>query len=169
VGALAVPIVEALAQACRCQLPRDAIATLESAWCLRLVDTQDIDAVFDRLPRRYRVLRRLLQPGAESGPETLVRLALRALGCRVKLQVAIDGVGRVDMVVDGWLIVECDSKAFHSSWEQQRADRRRDAAAARLGYVTLRLLAEDILFRHDETVELLRDVVRQVPRRIPRT
>ncbi|MFJ4158821.1 DUF559 domain-containing protein [Microbacterium testaceum] len=86
---------------------------------------------------------------AESGPETIVRLMLRSLGLRWEAQVRIPLVGRVDFVVAKWLIIECDSKAHHSSWDAQREDRRRDRAAAAAGYGTLRLLAEDILYRPD--------------------
>jgi very-short-patch-repair endonuclease len=39
-------------------------------------------------------------------------------------------VGRVDFLVEGWLIIECDSKAHHEGWDKQRRDRRRDLAAA---------------------------------------
>ena len=35
-----------------------------------------------------------------------MRLMLRGLGCQIEVQVVIPGVGRVDFVVDGWLIVE---------------------------------------------------------------
>jgi very-short-patch-repair endonuclease len=143
--ALTAPLVEAVAQACRCQSPRDAIATLDSAWHRGLLSESGIADVFALLPRRYRRLRSLLDPRSESGPETLVRLMLRGLGCQVELQVVIVGVGRVDLVVDGWLIVECDSRAHHSDWGAQRRDRRRDLAAAALGYTTVRPIAEDIL------------------------
>ena len=146
-GTICVGVVEALVQACRCLGPRGAVATLDSAWHLGVVDESDIGEIFARLPTRFRVVRRLLDPRSESGPETIVRLMLRQLGCRVELQVRIDGVGRVDLLVDGWLIVECDSRAFHSDWEQHRRDRRRDIAAAALGYVTIRPIAEDILYR----------------------
>ena len=71
----------------------------------------------------------------------------------------IDGVGRVDFVVDGWLIVECDSEAHHAGWAAQRRDRRRDLAAAALGYTTVRPLAEDILFHRDQVAESLRAVL----------
>lgn len=147
--------VEALAQACRCQRPRAAIATLDSAWHLGLVDERGINAVFELLPRRFAPLRPLIERRSESGVETLVRLLLRALGCRVEVQVQIAGVGRVDLLVDGWLIVECDSKAHHEGWQKQRQDRQRDRAAAALGYTTLRVLAEDALF----APERVRDAV----------
>ena len=139
-------LVEALVQACRCQAPRAALATLDSAWHLGLVNESDIAAVFRSLPRRYAALRPLLDRRSESGVETLVRLLLRAMGCEIQVQVAIVGVGRVDLLVDGWLIVECDSKAFHEGWLKQRDDRRRDSAAAALGYTTIRVLAEDALY-----------------------
>lgn len=151
-GDLLVGTVEALVQSVRCQPPRAAIATIDSAWHLNLVDETDIDDVFSRLPRRFRVLRPLLDRRAEAGTESLVRLAVRALGCDVRPQVQIAGVGRVDLLVDGWLIIECDSRQFHGGWDEHRNDRRRDLAALGLGYATLRLLAEDVLF-HPERVQ----------------
>lgn len=158
-NALAADLVEALAQSVRCQNPRDAVATLDSAWHHGLVGEAEIDVVFARLPLRYRHLRRLLDPRSESGPETIMRLMLRGLGCRVEVQVKIAGVGRVDLVVDGWLIVECDSKAHHEGWEAQRRDRARDLAAAALGYTTVRPIAEDILYHREQTLAAMKAVL----------
>ncbi len=163
--ALAADLIEALAQACRCQSPRDAVATLDSAWHHRLIDEEGLTAVFARLPRRYGALRGLLDRRSESGAETLMRLLLRGLGVDVQVQVVIDGVGRVDLVVDGWLIVECDSRAFHEGWEAQKRDRTRDLAAAALGYTTVRPVAEDILYRMPRVLELMKAVVSHPPRR----
>ena len=160
---LCADLVEALAQACRCQEPRAAIATLDSAWHLGLIDEQGIADVFARLPRRYRSLRPLLDSRSESGTETLLRLILRTFAHSIELQVQIDGVGRVDFLVDGWLIIECDSEAHHSGWAAQRRDRRRDLAAAALGYMTIRPLAEDILFHRDQVAQSLRAVLTRGP------
>lgn len=156
---LAADLIEALAQACRCQPPRDSIATLDSAWHLGLVDETGIAEIFRRLPLRYHALRRLLDARSESGAETLMRLMLRGLGCDVELQVVVTGVGRVDMIVDGWLIVECDSRAFHEGWTAQKRDRRRDLAAAAQGYATVRPLAEDIYFHHDDVFTSMKAIV----------
>ncbi len=153
------PWVEALAQACRCQDPRSAIATLDSAWHLGFVDEADLREVFARLPLRYRALQALLDRRSESGTETLMRLLLRTLGCDIRVQQRIPGVGRVDFVVDGWLIIECDSEAHHSGWEAARRDRRRDLAAAALGYTTIRPIAEDILHHRDELTAVLRTIL----------
>jgi len=163
-GALPADIVEALAQSCRCQPPRDAIATLDSAWHHGLVDEEGIAAVFRRLPQRFRVLQTLLDRRCESGCESLMRLMLRGMGAHVSVQVRIRGVGRVDFVVDGWLIIECDSRAHHEGWSAQRKDRRRDLAAAALGYTTVRPLAEDILFRPEEVGAEIRRILAHGPR-----
>jgi very-short-patch-repair endonuclease len=149
--ATSVEPLDALACAMRCQTPRAALATLDSALHRGIIRADELDELFRLLPRRHWVLRRLIDARAESGPETLVRLILRSLGASFEVQVVIIGVGRVDFVVDGWLIVECDSEEFHSSWEAQRRDRRRDQAAAALGYTTFRPIAEDILW-HPELV-----------------
>ncbi|WES66242.1 type IV toxin-antitoxin system AbiEi family antitoxin domain-containing protein [Microbacter sp. GSS18] len=133
-AALAADLVEALAQAVRCQEPRDAIATLDSAWHHGLVDEAGIASVFARLPRRYHPLRALLDRRSESGAESIMRLMLRSLGASVELQVVVPGVGRVDVVVDGWLIIECDSQAHHDGWDAHKRYRRRDIHAAELGY-----------------------------------
>ena len=158
-ASLVAPLVEALAQACRCQPPRAAIATLDSAWHLGLVDEQDIAEVFRRLPRRFRVLRAHLDRRAESSAESLMRLLLRSQGWTVDVQVDISGVGRVDLVVDGWLIIECDSEEFHSGWEAGKRDRRRDLAAAALGYVTLRPIAEDIMYHPERVLSTVRAAI----------
>jgi very-short-patch-repair endonuclease len=161
--ALASDLVEALVQACRCQQVRDAVATLDSAWHLDLIGEAEIAEIFRRLPLRYAAVRHMLDPRSESGAETLMRILLRALGCDVAVQVAIPGVGRVDLVVDGWLIVECDSKAFHEGWAAQARDRRRDLAAAALGYTTVRPLAEDIYYRRDGLVTTMKAIVSRAP------
>lgn len=161
--ALAADLIDALVQAVRCQSPRDAIATLDSAWHLGLVDEAGVAEVFRRLPLRFQRLRSLLDPRCESGPETLMRLLLRGLGCRVDVQVQIRGVGRVDFVVDGWLIIECDSREHHSDWEAQKRDRRRDLAAAALGYTTVRPLAEDIMYRREWILAMMKQVIAHRP------
>ncbi|WP_417562133.1 endonuclease domain-containing protein [Microbacterium sp.] len=164
-GRLCADIVDALAQAVRCQPLRAAIATLDSAWHHGLVDEEQINDVFAVLPRRYGVLRDLLDPRAESGPETIMRLMLRGLGCTVDVQVKIHGVGRVDFVVDGWLIVECDSRKYHEGWNNQKRDRRRDLVAAALGYTTVRPIAEDILYNRERVLAMLTQILATPPAR----
>jgi very-short-patch-repair endonuclease len=145
-------IVDALVRAVLCQPVRAAIATLDSALHLGLVTAAELDEVFAALPRRLRTIRAHLDAAAESGAESIMRIILRRLGAHVQSQVRIPGVGRVDFLVDGWLIVECDSEAHHASWAQQKRDRRRDQAAAARGLATYRPIAEDIFWNADAVV-----------------
>lgn len=156
----AVDIRHAVACAIRCQSPRASIATLDSLLFLRVATWEMLLDVFAALPRRYAVLLALVDPVAESGPETLLRLLLRQMGVAFQAQAVIDGVGRVDFLVDGRLIVECDSRAFHEGWAAQLRDRRRDLAAASLGYPTIRPVAQDIIDRPDIVVAAIRGMLR---------
>lgn len=148
-NALSVEPFDAVVQAVQCQEPRAALATLDSAVHEGVLRADELDELFRALPSKHQALRPLVDGRAESGPETLMRLILRTLGCVFDLQVRIVGVGRVDFVVDGWLIVECDSEAHHATWEQQKEDHRRDQAAAAAGYAVHRVIAEDIMWRPD--------------------
>jgi very-short-patch-repair endonuclease len=161
----AVGVIDALVQAVRCQQPRHAVATLDSALNKAVIEPAQLVDVFALLPQRLGVIRDLVDGRAEAGTETLVRLMARALGFTVELQVSFDGIGRVDLVLDGWLVVECDSREFHSSWEQQVKDYRRDKLLAQRGYAVLRLTAADILYHPESVVAALRGLRRLSPSR----
>ncbi len=91
-----------------------------------------------RSPRSARWLVDFARPDADSGLESLLRLRLHLLGISLATQVSIPGVGRVDFVVDGHLIIEVDGREHHGAPEMRHRDLSRDAAASRLGYETLR-------------------------------
>lgn len=160
-----VELFDALLQATICQSPRAAIATLDSALHRGLISDDDMDELFSLLPRRRRVLRGLIDGRAESGPETFVRLLLRALGLSFECQVWIPGVGRVDFVVEGWLVIECDSREFHDGWDAYASDRRRDLLLAERGYASLRPIAADIFA---DTPAIGRAIVAMLERLGPR-
>lgn len=148
---------------------RAAVATLDSSLRLGVIGEHELGELFRRLPRRYRILRRLIDARAESGPESLVRLMLRRLGCRFDLQVRIAGVGRVDLLVADWLIIECDSEARHGTWEDRKRDLRRDQEAAKLGYVTYYPIAEDVMWHPDDVFAALKGLLARNPRSELRT
>jgi very-short-patch-repair endonuclease len=52
---------------------------------------------------------------SESLLETLARTYFRQAGIRVETQVHIDGVGYVDLLLEGWLAVELDGR-HHGEW-----------------------------------------------------
>jgi very-short-patch-repair endonuclease len=80
------------------------------------------------------------RPGSDAGTESVVRQRLARIGISVRQQVAIAGVGRVDMIVKGTkVVVEVDGKSYHRAKESFENDRRRDADLAARGYVVVRL------------------------------
>lgn len=87
----------------------------------------------------------LVEPGAESGLETLVRLRLRALGLRVRTQVSILN-WRVDLLVGDWLVIEVDGFGFHRDREEFVRDRRKDRAITDLGFHVRRFSYDDVMF-----------------------
>ncbi len=152
---VAVGVVDALVCAVRCQHPWFAVASLDNALFLGVIDKDGVDAVFRRLPASHQHLRALVDGRAESGQESVLRMIVREAGLSYELQVTFDGIGRVDMVVEGRLVLEADSRLAHDGWAKQVRDRSRDLALAERGLMTLRPLYQHILF----TPEAVRDAI----------
>jgi very-short-patch-repair endonuclease len=81
---------------------------------------------------------------AGSPLESVLRLWLDLTFAAVRTQVWIKGVGAVDFLLDGWLVVEADGFEFHADRTAYRDDRRRANALADRGYVLLRFTWEDV-------------------------
>ncbi|KJL31436.1 type IV toxin-antitoxin system AbiEi family antitoxin domain-containing protein [Microbacterium azadirachtae] len=112
-------------------------AAYESAWRKGLLPPAVRRRIREALPASARWLLALARRDADSGLESLLRLRLHAIGLHLECQVRIDGVGKVDFTI-GRLIIEVDGKENHASPAKRHKDLLRDAAAARLGYRTLR-------------------------------
>ena len=151
-----VSVRDAVAQYVRIGGEPDAIATIDSALNKRLLTASDLVEVFQAVPRRLRRLRRRVNGQADSGLETLLRLAAEAQGWRVEVQVRIPGVGRVDILIDGWLVVELDGGAWHDDEQAQDEDRRRDAELVLLGYRWHRFRHDQVLSRMPVCLEVIR-------------
>jgi very-short-patch-repair endonuclease len=107
-----------------------------------------LDFLRQRLPgtrngRAREVLRRV-DRGAESLLETLARTYYPQAGIRVETQVHIDGVGYVDLLLDGRLIVELDGR-HHGDWAQVKKDQRRNNRSIVQGYAVLRYYYADVV------------------------
>lgn len=132
-----VSITESLIQASRCLGRAAWIASVDSALHQRLIGRNEMDAIRAGVRRDRVRLLDLADPKAESGLESIVRLLAVDLGFRVRSQVRVPGVGRVDLVVEDWIVVETDGSAFHDVALTPR-DRRRDATLAATGRSVLR-------------------------------
>jgi very-short-patch-repair endonuclease len=141
-----VSVVDALAQATRCQHPWHAVASLDNAVFQRLIDGEGLATVFSSLPSRLHGLRALIDGRAESGAESVLRMIVREADLHCELQVPVDGVGRVDMIVEGCLVVEADSRLAHDGWKAHIRDRGRDLELARRGFMSIRPTYQHIMF-----------------------
>jgi very-short-patch-repair endonuclease len=111
-------------------------------------------------------------PGKRSGP---VRTALQLLDLRAESIVEVDaqhlfktngigydaqvylpGIGRVDFLLDGFLIVEVDGFAFHSNRDALRRDVRRNNASTLNGLAVLRYMPEHIWFEPARVLDEIR-------------
>jgi very-short-patch-repair endonuclease len=125
---------DALVQAVTHASAGDAIASIDSALYQHLLLPQQMNEVFERLPRRLARLRQLVNAQSQSGLESLFRAAAADAGWRVDIQVQISRVGRVDILVDGWLVIELDGGEWHDEATARDEDSRRDAELILLGY-----------------------------------
>lgn len=95
----------------------------------------------------------------ESALESIVRQRLRATGLRPRLQVSLKEIGRADMVLGDWLIIELDGLGFHDA-ETFHRDRRRDRISVRRGYLTIRITWHHVLTDWDGVLADILHVVR---------
>jgi len=126
-----VSVVDALLRARACLGRHAWMASVDSALHLRLLGPRDRERLSAALPARLR------DAHAGSGLESIVRLVAVDLGFRVRSQVRFRGVGRVDLLVEDWIVVETDGSAFHDL-PLAAGDRRRDALLAATGRTVLR-------------------------------
>ena len=90
------------------------------------------------------------------------------MGVKVRAQVEIDGVGRVDLVVGDCLVVQCDRKRHHSNRYTYEQDRRRDLALRDLGFTVTQLSYKQIWDQWEATQQSLRRQIRRHEHRAAR-
>lgn len=156
-----MPLRLTLLHAAHCLAPEHTAVLLESARERRLLDADDIECLLTAVPQRTRRDIGEVQASAGSGSETRVRRYLERKGVKVRAQAVLHAVGRVDLLVGDRLIIECDSRAHHTSPEAYQTDRLRDAMSLREGFLVLRLTWESIWLRWEETQELLDSLIRR--------
>ena len=135
-----VTLADAVEQVIRCRPAVEALVVVDAVVRDYLVDVDELRARFpvgSRRPGRW-VLDHA-DPRAESVRESALRCRMLEGGITdIRSQVWMADVGRVDFVVDGWLVVEADGFANHSSSSDQVRDVGRNAAALGHGMPTLR-------------------------------
>lgn len=154
---VALGLVATLRSAARCAPAAAAVSLVDEALRThRCTRAQLLASCTGRDPL-WRAVLGLSDPRAASGIESFARVelveALRGLGLTVEVQVALRGVGTVDLLVDGWLVVELDGFAYHADRASYREDRRRNQVLSRHGHVWLRFTYEDVLRSRGDLAE----------------
>jgi very-short-patch-repair endonuclease len=149
--------VEAVLHDCACCLPTiEAVVIVDSALRKGLVEASDWVRVIGSGPYPERVTRvlALTDPQSQSVLESVARTSLVLAGMpHVLSQVWFADVGWVDLVIDGWLVIELDGRRTHQPAFQE--DRRRDAELTRRGLVVLRFTYADLKARLPWFVEVV--------------
>ncbi|NTV39557.1 MAG: GxxExxY protein [Demequinaceae bacterium] len=138
-------VADVIDAAARCVTALEQLAMVDSALNQRLMAEEELEDFRYTPRRRLRWLAQQCDSRSQSPLETFARVALREAGLEVRPQVPIAGVGRVDLLVNGLVIVETDGRATHAMEAAFDADRRRDRAAALAGYVVLRFGYRDVV------------------------
>lgn len=158
-GRIASPL-DAYARAAACLTYLDAVALLDLVVQERRAGhhVPELAEILAQIHRRTPTLARHLavdvDTRARSFRESAPRLLLRAAGLAVIAGAWIPGVGEVDLLVAGRIVIEIDGKRYHSDRRQFRQDRRRDRRLTHLGFLVLRYAWEDA-----EPLDVLRDVL----------
>lgn len=145
-----VPVLTMLRDVFRTEPAERALAVVDSALQHRHLRPTDLSALAALLPAHLAPVVAGADARAQSGTETIARVLLRAAGLTVEPQVEIPGLGTVDLLVEGRVIVELDGREWHDSGHAFEEDRRRDLVGALGRYRVLRFSWFRVLFRWHE-------------------
>ncbi len=144
----------------RCLPGRFALVPVDSALRqdrVSLDELHEAAAAMNRNdPRRHLVA--WADPDCGSPLESVARYDLLEAGFSVRTQRVLDPAGRVDFVIDGWLVVEVDGFRFHADPAQRSEDLRRDVELRRLGLQVLRFSWEQVVRQREWWLQAVRDV-----------
>lgn len=122
-----------------------ALAITDSALKERFIRMTDLHALAARLPAHLHHAVHAASPRSDSGIESIGRFRLELMGLDVDVLVRLSRIGTVDLLIDGWLVVEMDGKEFHEG-DQFERDQQRDLKAASARYRTLRFSWRQVMF-----------------------
>ncbi|GAA1722426.1 hypothetical protein [Brachybacterium phenoliresistens] len=161
------PLSTVLEHCARCLTVIQAATIIESALEKRLLTRSGLEDLLTALPRDARRALARVRSDAGSGTETTVRWWFESRRIKVRSQVVIPGVGRVDLLVgDSW-VIECDSHEFHEIKDQYENDRSRDLVLRTLGYTVTRLTWEQVFLTWPATAKMLETIYRRGDHRRP--
>ncbi|MGO4105468.1 DUF559 domain-containing protein [Leifsonia sp. YAF41] len=143
-------------QLATCQSPELAVAAYDSFLHVDPVGSAQLPDWLAELPRHILDQFESCSALCESFLESIGRIRLAGDGIRGEHQVRFAGVGRVDLLVDGWLVIEWDGLEHHDNGPAHDEDCRRDAVLATLGYRTLRFTYSMVMYEWHLVIAAIR-------------
>jgi very-short-patch-repair endonuclease len=101
----------------------------------------------------------LVDGTADSPIEVVARILFLAEGIHTQTQVELPGIGFVDFLLEGFLIVEIDGSS-HLEPRQVKKDRQRNNAGTLTGYAVLRYGYADVVYTPQKVVAEVWQVLR---------
>jgi len=153
---------ETVLQIAHCQSPELAVAAYDSFLHTDPIGSGELDRWLEELPDH------ILQPLeacsrlCHSFLESIGRIRLAREGIRGRHQVPIPGVGYVDLLIEGWLVIEWDGLEHHDNGPAHDEDCRRDAVLASLGYVCLRFTYSLVMYHWYLVIAAIRATLARV-------
>lgn len=155
------PLARAVEDLLLCQPPWSVVAVLDSLLHKRLVQRNRLDALLLAGPVRTRPLASSLNAASESGIESIVRFGLATAGVVAVIQVVFREQYRLDLEIDGWLVLEIDGRRPHTVEGAFTRDRVRAATIMRDGKVVLQFAYATVMYDWDFVLAAVLDVMRQ--------
>jgi hypothetical protein len=162
-----VSIIDALLDVAR-QVARDQfLACIESAVRRGAMSRAALPVLLGHLPERLRFDSALLDFSADSGIESLARIRLAPLVQSMETQVRIPGIsraggdGRVDLLLDKWLVIELDG----DEWHDPAADRLRNQVLVQQGFRSHRFGHRQVIHGWPDVEATVRELLRYPPSR----
>ncbi|MFC0673978.1 DUF559 domain-containing protein [Brachybacterium hainanense] len=158
-GSPVLPVTTALLHAVRCRGTEEAAILLESSLHVGVATMAEVDQLLARLPLRTRSALGTLRADAEAGTETKARRFFEKRHVRVRPQVTI-GPWRVDMLVGEKLVIECDSRRYHTGVEDYARTYRKRLDLQARGYTVVNLTYEQVMLDWERTSRMLLGMIR---------
>jgi very-short-patch-repair endonuclease len=151
---------DVLVHSLRCLPPMEAAVMVESA--VRQGVTT-LGYLRERLPGNRngsaRSVLDLVDGTADSAIEVVARILFRSEGIYTETQVELPGIGIVDFLLEGFLIVEIDGGS-HLEPRQVKKDRARNNASTLTGYAVLRYGYADVVYNPQKIIDEVWQVLR---------
>lgn len=144
-----------------CQPAHFVVAVLDSLLHKRLIQRNRIDALILAGPARVHFLADHLNAASESGIESIVRFRLALAGVPARIQVVFREQYRLDLEIDGWLVLEIDGRRTHAQEKAFTSDRIRAATIMRDGKVVLQFTYATVMYDWEFVLASVLDVMRQ--------